>query len=720
MSKSDVAEANGRAGGSSDTARQAFVPSSHAFEASLTDTTRLDGELMPLDLSVAHEHIADLTATKKPVVAVEELIWNALDADACNVTITLARNNLDGLEHIVVEDDGHGINPATKEETLGKLGGSLKRIGYKTPGGRTLHGKEGKGRFRAFALGDRVEWASRYNDNGVVKEWSITGDIVNLCRFKCTKPRPVDKSKVGTVVTVTNVTVSPTALNSEKAQKELLMRLALYLRNYPDVRVTMDGKLLDVTAVEDSSVEYDLHAVDDEGTAMHANLRIIEWNMSVDRRIFLCNTDGFARHEEIVNIQAPDFNFTAYVMSPNIAEMTNSELLMGELDPRILALTDAARDRLREHFKARDKERLRAVVDQWKVDGIYPYHGEAASPVDQVERQVFDILAIKVHERLPGFKKNTLEGKLFTFKLLRQAIESSPSGLQTILHEVLKLPRQQQDEFADLLQKTKLSGIIKASKVVSDRLAFLAGLKNLLFEPHYKKHLRERSQLHRILVNELWVFGEQYELGTDDQGLRKLLNTHAKILGREMVDQEVKDINGEDAIPDLMLYRRFADRRRGEYEHLVIELKRPKLLAGGDEISQIRSYAHTIIGDQRFDKEKTRWTFVLVVNGLNKIGESECQPQSGRKYGHIGAYDNLDIYVMKWSSVIQDCEWRHEFYRKELDLEVQEEDARHHVNKKYAEYLPKDDGIGVDLPAPGPASASVPSRVKKSRKPSKS
>jgi hypothetical protein len=676
-----------------------------------------------LELSVAHEHVAGLTKTKKPIIAVEELVWNGLDADAKNVAITLVPNRMEGLDRIIIEDDGDGMDPAAKEESFGKLGGSLKRTKPKTQGGRTMHGKEGKGRFRAFALGARVEWVSRYKQNGVVNQWSIAGDITNLRRFPHTKPRPADEPATGTIVTVTDVSAPLGALSSERAQKELLMRLAPYLRNYPEVKVTFEGKPLDVAAVEESSADYDLQVVTKDGQPLPATLRIIEWKMEVERKIFLCTGDGFARHEEPIGIQAPGFNFTAYVMAPEVGEMSDAELSLSELEPRVRALTEAARDKLREHFRAWEKDQLRAIVEQWKAEGIYPYETEVTSPVAQVERNVFDILAIKVHERLPGFEKNTTEGKSFTFKLLRQAIESNPSSLQTILQEVLKLPKQQQDDFAALLQKTKLSGIIKAARVVSDRLTFLAGLKQLLFDPFYKKHLKERSQLQRILVNELWVFGEQYLLGTDDQGLKKVLTAHAKILGRQELapDVDVKDINDEQAIPDLMLYRRFGDRRMGEYEHLVIELKRPSTKGGGDEISQIRNYAHTVQDDARFDKGKTRWTFVLVVNELDKLGEAECRPQSGRKYGHIGAFDNLDIYVMKWSSIIQDCEWRHEFYRKELDLEVQEEDARQYVEKKYAEYLPPADGTSAAKPpeANAASASAPPAKAKAKAKPAR-
>ena len=56
---------------------------------------------------------------------------------------------------------------------------------------------------------------------------------------------------------------------------------------------------------------------------------------------------------------------------------------------------------------------------------------------------------------------------------------------------------------------TQFNGIVEAARVVSERLTFLAGLKLLLFDPHFRRHLKERSQLHRILVHELWVFADR-------------------------------------------------------------------------------------------------------------------------------------------------------------------------------------------------------------------
>jgi hypothetical protein len=117
--------------------------------------------------------------------------------------------------------------------------------------------------------------------------------------------------------------------------------------------------------------------------------------------------------------------------------------------------------------------------------------------------------------------------------MLRQAIERGPDELQIIMREVLELPERKLQELAKLLEEADLANIISASAVVADRLKFLHGLDALLFEPDNKKHLKERSQLHRILADNTWVFGEEFSLTVDDQALTEVLRKHRKIIGDE-------------------------------------------------------------------------------------------------------------------------------------------------------------------------------------------
>ena len=104
------------------------------------------------------DHILSL-CTASPIQALSELIWNALDADAFDVKIDIIQNALGGIDAIRISDDGTGINALEADTYFGNLGGSWKRDATKTQiSGRLLHGRKGRGRFKAFSLGNYVEW----------------------------------------------------------------------------------------------------------------------------------------------------------------------------------------------------------------------------------------------------------------------------------------------------------------------------------------------------------------------------------------------------------------------------------------------------------------------------------------------------------------------------------------------------------------------------------
>ena len=113
---------------------------------------------------------------------------------------------------------------------------------------------------------------------------------------------------------------------------------------------------------------------------------------------------------------------------------------------------------------------------------------------------------------MPEFSTAPAQNKALHLRLLRQAIAKIPEELQLILDEVLKLPKRKQAELAQLLRDVSLSAIISAAKIVADRLKFLTGLEAILFDHDKKQRLKERSQLHRIIAQNCWLFGEEYNL----------------------------------------------------------------------------------------------------------------------------------------------------------------------------------------------------------------
>jgi hypothetical protein len=200
------------------------------------------------------------------------------------------------------------------------------------------------------------------------------------------------------------------------------------------------------------------------------------------------------------------------------------------------ALLEAAKEVLRAHFRERAAEKARSVVEEWKQQKIYPFEGEARSPVEHAERQVFDVVALNVNEFLPDFADSGTKSKQFSLRMLKTAIEQSPQEARRIIQEVLDLPKEKQEELAALLERTTLTAIINASKIVADRLEFLAGLDSLIFNPETKGRVKERKHLHRILAENTWIFGEEFHLSVDDQSLNEVLRKHRQLLGDDRED----------------------------------------------------------------------------------------------------------------------------------------------------------------------------------------
>lgn len=130
--------------------------------------------------------------------------------------------------------------------------------------------------------------------------------------------------------------------------------------------------------------------------------------------------------------------------------------------------------------------------------------------------------------------------KVLQLELLRHAIETGPNQLWELLAKVVELPKREQDDLTKLLEETTLSSIISAAKVTTDRLNFLRDLYQIVYAYEKDGQIKERSQLHRILALNSWLFGEEYVVSVDDRDLTAALKARKKHLDHEiLIDDSV-------------------------------------------------------------------------------------------------------------------------------------------------------------------------------------
>ena len=631
--------------------------------------------------------------------AIKELIWNACDADAKNVEVSFVFDTLFGAEQIsdiYVKDDGHGIAYDSVEEYFGKYGRSQKSDTDRSPTGRIYHGKLGQGRYKSLAIGNFVDWETIYkfeDDKFYTYKIQInSGSRMNISISDSTNI--VNNSGTGTTVHIHGIPEEQIYMVTKLSQNdvvipEILSTFAPYLLAYNDVSIKYNGIRIDPQKQIKSKRENDICYKEDGKQDIRARITAIQWKESQFSKLYICGDSGVVYAEEDYS-PLKKAAISVYIMSDHFEKMHHENTLaFGLADPAYAFFVDEAKKFAKELAQEQEEALVADEILGLKESGLYPYEGEPEDEINKVERSVFDVFAVQINRAVPQLKTSNKETKKLTYRLVKEAIKTNPSSIKTILSEVFNLTQQQQDDLAELLTHTHLPEIIDVAKTVGDRLTFTYLLEQMVYNDSIGKTIKERSQFHKILLKELWVFGEKYALGTSDQSLRNLLYAHIKCLGRDELIPEIPPEATEDLtrIPDICLFQQICPGYE-KYEHLVIELKRPTLTLTKTEVDQIEDYALKVSTNPMFDKSSTKWHFILLGQKFDSYVDMKLKnTTSGDGNFYNSADGSVSISILQWSTIIQENKFKYEFLRKKLNYQLSSDPnfAMDYLLKKHAE-----------------------------------
>lgn len=661
-----------------------------------------------LRISLDQPHMERLA--KGPKTALAELVWNAIDADAGEIRVTVEAGALGGPFRLVVEDTGTGIAPDDRAQTFGRLGYSWKSTNKTSPAGRAIHGSKGEGRFASFGLGDLVKWTSVANStaDGRVR-FTITSSKAQSTEFQVSDVQAAADAPTGVTVEVSNLGPKAVKYLEGTVAHDLLTTFALQLEQY-GISVYFNDDRLDVNALKKAQTDLPLQV---EGLDDPVTLTIIEWNTQIARRLYLCDAEGITLHERAPGIHAPGHQFTAYLRWKGFADQQSFLELDSDdgLEPPepIPSIISAAQDAMREHFKALDEAKSAKLIKQWTEEGTYPYKELPKSRAEEAARGLFDIVAVAAASAV---ERAQTEDRKVSLGLIRAVVETdpTPAALRHVLTEVLNLPPQEVEELSEVIGKTSLTSVVRASKQIVGRLDFLIGLEEIVSDPELKKHVRERSQLHKIVASETWIFREEYALTANDNTLKTALQQHIGILGRdELVPDEtvapVLDSEGKERVVDLMLSGAI-EQAKNVREHLVIELKRPTVSIGEEQLRQIKNYALALASDSRFAKVNTEWEFWIVGDKIDpvievELGQGNLPRDVASRYEKDGHF--VTVRAVTWAQVIQNARHRLKFVGSQLDYDPTVEEGLAYLRKVHGERLPTVLMPAAPAAEPGPA-----------------
>lgn len=629
------------------------------------------------------------------VDALTELVWNSLDAEADEVEVvvetqTMGPENLRYVTRVIVSDNGHGMDHDRALSAFASLGDSWKKSlkGRTVNGKRALHGRQGRGRFYVYSLGGRAHWWSVTEAGDERSRVEIVGEQSKIDGFTVEDPVRTDEPVGTRVVVFVEQGRSLTQLLRGDLRLQLAARLAAHLLANEDIVVRVNGDVLDARSLIEGEPE-DV-VVDETSDARHDGQRppmltIVDWTEEMRRApgLVLCNESGMALLVLDKPASSAAVKSTGYLKWSGFGQ--NADLTLATMQyPDLIA--EATR-LFEQHVKARLGAVTATVVSRLIAEGIYPYATvEIDDPIKQTERDMFDLVAVTARSALNAGNRQQRE---MSARLLKLALEERPEGLDKILSDTLDLTAEDRDQLADMLSYSSLGRIVGAATEVTRRLDLLSTLRYHIYGAGVSDKMREVDQLHPLIRDNTWIFGEDWHLSRSEASLTKVLrdNVHDEaLLEAQLIDSggEVRRNDGRTGRLDLVLQRTI--RAPGQTARLVVELKRPSCRLGERELSQIRSYARAL--SQHSGMGPSKWTFLLVGSRIDEDAIGDQINQSGRPRGLLLPKENYEVWVATWGELIDQAERRLDFYKDQLQYDISQESAVERVRSRHSELLP--------------------------------
>lgn len=626
--------------------------------------------------------------------SIAEYIWNGFDAGATQIDISYEEDEFASLKYLRITDNGKGIPQEELSMKFKPFHQSEKAQKNVDPRHHSLlHGKNGVGRLTFFTFANIATWNTTYKRGRNFYQYNIeirSSDLQNYLGEHTEKTEIQNPTSTGTSVTFEGVR-ELSAGNMEGEVKQYLLRefcWFLELFKERNFTITINSELLDHNVlVEDLQKEIIIH----KESSAKFDVSYIQWKQKLNKeysRYYLIDTNGDERWKSttLLNNKGDKFYHSVYIKSSYFdnfiydeKEDDTKQALRNECnkfnnqhDDEFKYLLTEFNDYLRRMRSPHLQKIADDLVERYEKEKILPevkneWELPRANELKQLIKGVFQI-----QPKIFGESTSSEQKKTFVHLLNALLDSDRRNQIYSIIDSVVRLDPIEQDRLAELLRTNELDNIIHTIKMVNDRHVTIDALKAVIF----KKELNalEPNHLQKILDNNFWIFGEEYNLiaSTEDK-FEKALSEYLYLLrSDETEDKKLVTMDSPDKNKEMDLFLCRTSVENNKIHNLVIELKKPSLLLGEKEVSQIKRYQRAIFSDDRFNGDNTQWDFILVGNKFNTSGYIEGEIDTNQSHGEkdkgliFSNSKNCKIYVRKWSDIFADVECRHNFLHEQL------------------------------------------------------
>lgn len=658
-----------------------------------------------------------LTKYKNTFSAFAELLNNSIQANSKNIHITIGYPDGSDIHYapikfLEVEDDGIGVSLSDFDTKICEVANQSKS------------GGQGIGRFGALQIGERMTIETVGFDLKLQKYTKVVMPIntidlndnrLDKISIQCTEEVLNQKEDTYYKIRIDDL---HHGRNQNKTERKKMLsqeffqpyiKYAIFER-YPELIFNDRIKfhLNNETLSRDQFVKNSPHIKQDEYQDLKGNqyeLQVTFYEIISDLnkvQIYLQHDNSglpSVSHEFLYNstYYTPDLGtWFIYVQSPYLNQVDIFRSIdHGEIfDKEFSNFKSKIKDIVNEFFRGRNK-RFEKFRKAFKKDEQNPLNATPA--LNELHETVLNQVAYVAENE---YKLIATDSKIrgLLYDLMDKAIRSGQ--IQDIFEKIINLDNKAVNTFHTLLQKTDLETVIQFSNNVAIKSQFLKFLHSIIYGV-VGNVLRERSQLHKIIEQNLWLFGENYSetptLWSDKQIggiLDKIRDETLSYEPSEKDDNIVTDLpegSGLNDITDLFFYNeKILD--NGKKEFMVVELKAPKCRLSLKEFNQIDRYAFTIADYDSLPSENVIYKLILVSTDVTKIAKSKLdsarKAYPNRPYLYELKSENgkeVEIYVMTWSEIIEASKRRLNYLSK--GLKTMDEDVKEKFEKDYPSIL---------------------------------
>ena len=105
-------------------------------------------------------------------------------------------------------------------------------------------------------------------------------------------------------------------------------------------------------------------------------------------------------------------------------------------------------------------------------------------------------------------------------------------------------------------------------------------------------------------------------------------------------------------------------------ENLIVELKKPAIEIGKEQLRQIEDYLEIIRSEPQFNSQKRFWKFFIVGKSVDDYVRSQYESEKvkGKRF-LVKGVQNYEIYAYSWDDIFTMFELRHQFLVDNLEFD---------------------------------------------------